>query len=61
MDCLECPRASACHSDILNDMQIVSCVLDALDHNRIEIAKEELVNYNRRLKARNLHLTGREL
>ena len=59
MDCVDCPKASECHSDILNDLQIIAVVLDALDHNRIEMAKDELVLYQRRLKNRNLTLTGR--
>lgn len=59
MDCLSCPKASDCHHDILNDMQIIVLVLDSLDHNRIEMAKDELVLYQRRLKNRNLVLTGR--
>ena len=60
MDCIDCPKASDCHHDILNDMQIIMLVLDSLDHNRIEMAKDELVLYQRRLKNRNLILTGRQ-
>lgn len=59
MDCIDCPKASDYHHDILNDMQIIVLVLDSLDHNRIEMAKDELVLYQRRLKNRNLVLTGR--
>ena len=61
MECIDCQNASGCHSDILNDLQIIECVRDALDHNRIEMAKEELTMYVRRLKARNNVLTGRKI
>ena len=59
MNCLECPRASACHSERLNDLQILECVRMSLDHNHIEEAKAELEIFVRRLRNREKELVGR--
>ena len=61
MNCLDCNRASECHSDLLNDMQIIECIRVELDHNRTEQAKDELDILMRRLRKRNELLTGRLL
>jgi hypothetical protein len=60
-NCLDCERASTCHNEKLNDMQIIECVRVALDHNHIEQAKEELEIFARRLRNRNITLTDRDM
>jgi len=59
MNCLECPRASDCHSEVLNDMQIIECIRMELDKNHIGQAKDELDIYMSRLRHRNNEITGR--
>ena len=61
MSCLDCQKASECHSDILNDIQIIECIRLALDRNQIEMAKDELTIFMRRLHKRNEYLTGRAI
>jgi len=59
MSCLECGKASECHKEVLNDLQMIECIQFALERNYIAQAKDELVIYHRRLKARNDSITGR--
>ena len=61
MSCIECAKASECHNNILNDIQIVECIRMELDKNHIEIAKDELTVFINRLRKRNLEVTGRGL
>lgn len=58
-NCLECQRASRCHAEMQNDLQVLGCMKYALEHNHIEQAKEELEIYIRRMNKRLNERAGR--
>jgi hypothetical protein len=60
MQCEECPHGVEIHGESKNDMQIITCIMDAFRQGFYGVAeKESQVLYNRIMKRHN-KILGRE-
>jgi hypothetical protein len=59
MNCLECPRKSDCHNEIVNDISIVNTALDGVNKGHLMIAIESMEILQKRFEKRMLVRSGR--